>query len=158
MRKADDPYPGCGVRQTRRVRIAERPATSVLPTAPQLSASHDDRREVNWFTDVEDELRGYLELVPNWDSYGGGPVRVEIVDTAVEIARLMAVLGFSRPHVCPESSGGILLEWEHCGRALTVDLDGNDGFSFAYESPRTVELEGDMERFTGLLRTGVHPF
>lgn len=96
-------------------------------TAPRLSAPPEDRHEVHWFTDVVDEIRSYLELVPNWDSYGGGPVRIEIVDAAVEIAGLMAFLGFSRPHVCPESSGGVLLEWVHYDRALVVDLDGNEG-------------------------------
>ena len=146
------------VRLTRRIQLAEQPTTGALLTAPRPSAPPEHRHEVFWFTDVEDEIRGCLKLVPNWDSYGGGPARVEIVDAAVEIARLMAVLGFSRPHVCPESSGGVLLEWEHSDRALTVDLDGNEGFSFAYESPGTVELEGDMERFIGLLRAGVHPF
>ena len=156
------PWSSCltdsAVRHTRHIRIAELPATGALPAAPRLSAAHEDQRDARWFTEVETEMRGYSELVPNWDSYDGGPVRSEIVDAAVEIARLMAVLGFSRPHVCPESSGGVLLEWEHTDRALTVDLDGNEGFSFAYESPGAPELEGDMEHFVGLLRAGVQPF
>ena len=44
------------------------------------------------------------------------------------IARIMAECGFSRP----ASALRILLEWEESDRALTVDLDGNEGFSFAY--------------------------
>ena len=52
-------------------------------------------------TDVEGEMRSYLELVPDWDSYGGGPVRQEIVDWAALIAKIMAGIGFSRPDVSP---------------------------------------------------------
>ena len=44
-------------------------------------------------------MRSYLELFPDWDSYGGGPVRKEIVDWAVLIAEIMAAIGFSRPEV-----------------------------------------------------------
>ena len=102
-------------------------------------------------------MQRYLELAPNWDSYGGGPVRKEIVDMAILIVEIMARFGFSRPAVSPESSGGIFLEWEQSDRALSVDLDGNDGFSFAYESPGERELVGDIERFVSLL-AGVQPF
>lgn len=102
-------------------------------------------------------MRSYLELAPNWDSYGGGPVRKETVDMAVLVAEVMARLGFSRPAVSPESSGGIFLEWEQSARTLSVDLDGN-GFSFAYEVPGEHERVGDIEYFVSLLATGVQPF
>ena len=147
-----------GVLQNRRIRLAERPTTSGFLTAPRLSAPPEGLPDIHWLADVEDEMRSYLKLVPNWDSYGGGPVRKEIVDMAVLIAEIMARYGFSRPAVCPESSGGILLEWEQSDRALTVDLDGNEGFSFAYESPSGPELEGDIEHFVSLLSVGVQPF
>ena len=98
-----------------------------------------------------------MELGPNWDSHGGGPVRNEIVDYTVLIAEIMARIGFSRPGVSPESSGGVLLEWEQGGRALIVDLDGIGGFSFAYASREEVELEGDIEDFFRLLRAGLQP-
>ena len=99
-----------------------------------------------------------MELGPNWDSYGGGPARGEIVDCAVVIVEIMARIGFSRPDVSPESSGGILLEWEQDGRALIVDLDGIGGFSFAYDALGKVALEGDIEDFFGLLGAGLRPF
>ena len=49
------------------------------------------------------------------------------------------------------------MEWESADRALTVDLHGNDGFSFAYESPGEPELEGDFEDFVSLLNAGLPP-
>ena len=113
--------------------------------------------EVHWLIDVTDEMRSYLTLAPDWDSYGGGPAPKEIVDMALLVAEIMARCGFSRPMVCPESSGGVLLEWEHANRVLTVDLDGIEGFSFAYESPG-VESEGGVEDFVSLLRDGLQPF
>ena len=128
------------------------------PAAAQLSGARKEGRDVLWFVEVENEIQSYLELAPGWDSYNGQPVRGDIVDAAVAIANLMAAHGFSRPHVCPEPSGGVLLEWMHSDRTLTVDLDGNEGFSFAYEPPGTPEVQGDMEHFIGLIRAGLQPF
>ncbi len=144
--------------QTQRIRITEPPATSQFLTAPRLSMSPEPSPEFVWLADVRNEMRSYLELAPDWDSCGGGPVRKEIVDRAVLIAEIMARYGFSRPVVCPESSGGMLLEWEHSDRALTVDLNGNEGFSFAYETPGEPDLEGGIECFVSLLNVGVQPF
>ena len=142
----------------RRIQLSEQSAPVPFLTAPRTSIVGDRSDEVHWLVDVTGEMRSYLELAPNWDSYGSGPVRREIVDMAVLIAEIMARLGFSRPAVSPESSGGILLEWEQSDRALSVDLDGNDGFSFAYESPGERELVGDIEHFVSLFAAGVRPF
>lgn len=147
-----------GVHQIGWIRLAEPPSNSKFLTAPWLSTHPERMYEVHWLADVEDEMRGFLELVPNWDSYGGGPVRKEIVEMAILIAEIMASCGFSRPVVCPQSSGGILLEWEQPDRALTVDLDGNEGVSFAYESAEGHDLDGDIELFASFLSGGVHPF
>lgn len=144
--------------RARRIQLFEQPAPVPFLTAPRTSIVAAGSDEVHWLVDVTDEMRSYLELAPDWDSYGGGPVREEIVDMAVLIAEIMARFGFSRPAVSPESSGGIFLEWEQSDRALSVDLDGNDGFSFAYESPGERELVGDIEHFVSLLAAGVQPF
>ena len=123
-----------------------------LTEPPQLAS---------WFLDIRDKIRGYLELVPNWDSYGGGPISREVVDNAERFAEVMARSGFSRPNVCPESSGGILLEWLRRGQALTVDIaSDNEGLSFSYESAETPESEGDGRDFLELVRGGFlqHPF
>ena len=113
--------------------------------------------EVRWLADVADEMRSYLTLAPDWDSYGAGPVRKEVIDVAVVIAEMMARYGFSRPVVCPVPSGGVLLEWEHANRALTLAVDGNDEFSFAYESPGEPESEGDLRDLVSLLNAGLQP-
>lgn len=146
------------VRRTKRIWFAE-PAEPVLfLTAPRLSTSPVRSHEAHWLADVKDEMCSYLELGPNWDSYGGGPVSMRILDEALVVAELMAICGFSRPEVCPESSGGILLEWQQSERVLTVDLDGIEEFSFAYESPGEPESEGDFEDFVSLLNAGLQPF
>ena len=140
------------------ISVAESPEPSLFLTAPRVVTPLDGSYETHWLVDVEGEMRSYLNLAPNWDSYGAGPVPTEVVDMAVVIATIMAAYGFSRPVVCPESSGGVLLEWEESDRTLTVDLDGNEGFSFAYESPGRPELEGDIEHFVSFLNIGVLPF
>ena len=103
-------------------------------------------------------MRSYSELASNWDSYGGGPVSTRVVDEAMVVAELMAIWGFSRPDVCPESSGGVLLEWQQSDRVLTVDFDGIEEFSFSYESPGEPETEGNFEDFVSLLNAGLQPF
>lgn len=80
-----------------------------------------------------------------------------ILEVAVLVTKAMVGYGFTRPDVCPEPSGGILLEWQRSDRMLTLDFDGVEGFSFAYESPGQPESEGSFEDFVGLLNAGLHP-
>ncbi len=99
----------------------------------------------SWFLGIRDEIRGYLELAPNWDSYGGGPISNVVVGVAERFAELMAIIGFSRPNICPEPSGGILLEWQSLTQVLTVDIESDDihRIYFSYESAETPELDGE---------------
>ena len=126
-------------------------------TAPQSIRPAAPVQEDSWLADVEHRIRGFAELPDDRDSYGAGPVPKSVVEAAVAIAAIMSDIGFSRPDVGPQSSGGVLLEWHHAGRTLTVDIDiagglsPDRGFSFAYESPGEREIEGDLEDFTGLL-------
>ena len=143
--------------RARRIQLSEQSAPVPFLTAPRTSIPPARSDEDHWLVDVTDEMRSYLTLVPDWDSYGGGPVRKRIADAALRIAEVLARTGFSRPDICPQSSGGVLLEWQQTGRVLTVDLDGVEGFSFAYESPG-VESEGGIEDFVSLLRAGLQPF
>lgn len=129
-------------------------------TAPQSTQPVASVREDSWLTDVENQIRSFAELPHDWDSYGGGAVPRSIVEAAVAIAAIMAGMGFSRPEVCPESSGGVLLEWHHADKTLTVDIDFavESGFSFAYESAGERETEGDLAEFVTLLDTELQPF
>ena len=64
-------------------------------------------------------------------------------------AELMATKGFSRPDTCPDSAGGVLLEWQSPVQALSVEFDEIQGFSFSYESFEKPELddEGGLAEF-----------
>lgn len=110
-----------------RVRVARYPETGSLWTTSRPTRSEALPGEASWFADIEGKIRSYLDLAPDWDSYGGGPPSTDIVDAAVVVAQIMAEFGFSRPAVCPQSSGGILLEWQGSGRTLTVDLEAIGG-------------------------------
>lgn len=146
-----------GDRRTQRIRLLAAPEPVFFLTAPQLSASVTHAHEPYWLADVREEMQSYLGLRLDWDSYGGGPVRESIADAALTVAEVMARTGFSRPDICPQSSGGVLFEWQQPDRVLTVDLDGIEGFSFAYEASG-VESEGGIEDFVSLLRAGLQPF
>ncbi len=140
-----------------RISFTKQAASNFL-TAPRPLTSPAPSHDIEWLADIKEEMRSYSKLAPDWDSYGGEPVQEDIVETAVQVARIMAICGFSRPEVCPESSGGVLLEWQQSDRALTVDLDGIEGFSFSYESPGEPEWEGGFEDFVSLLKVGLQPF
>lgn len=150
------------VRQTLRVRVVRHPEPDFLWTTPTQSEAFP--RATSWFSDIEGEIRGYLDLAPDWDSYGGGPPSRDIVDAAVVIAQIMADFGFSRPTVCPQSSGGVMMEWQGSRRVLTVDIEAiwertvSDCFSFALASPGESEREGNLEDFFSLLNRGFQPF
>lgn len=141
------------------IQVTLQPESTWLLTAPRRLTFPAPTQESRWLTDIREKVRGYVDLAPNWDSYGGGPAQEIIVDVALKVAEVMATSGFSRPDVCPESSGGILFEWQQRDRALTVDLDGSEGFSFSfsYESPGEPEQEGGIEDFISLLRSGLQP-
>lgn len=140
-----------------RIVLSEQSARVPFLTAPRTSVFSARSDEARWLVDVTDEMRSYLTLAPGWDSYGAGPVSKETVEVAVVVVEMMARFGFTRPLVSPAPSGGVFLEWEDSGRALAVNLDGNDGISFVYESPGEPELEGDFRNLVRLLNTGLQP-
>ncbi len=148
----------------RHISVSRRPEPDAPLTAPQSTQPAVPVREDSWLADIEKQIRSFAELPHDWDSYGGGAVPRSIVEAAVDIAGVMSAVGFSRPEVCPESSGGVLLEWHDAGKTLTVDIDFavglsvERGFSFAYESPGEQETEGDLADFVTFLGAGVQPF
>lgn len=147
-----------------RVRVARHPEPGLLWTAHRASQWEASDGMASWLPDIECRIRSYLDLAPDWDSYGGGPPSRDIVDAAVVVAQVMADFGFSRPAVCPQSSGGVLMEWQGSGRTLTVDIEAIaeppmwEWFSFALASPGEPEQEGDFEDFADLLNAGFRPF
>ena len=153
------------VRRTSHVRVARQPERGLLWTTPRPTQSGAFRAEASWFADIESEIRGYLDLAPDWDSYGGGPPTRDVVDAAVAVAQIMAYLGFSRPTVCPQSSGGVMMEWQGSSCiVLTVDIEAigerpaSDWISFALASPGESEREGNFEDLVALLNAGLQPF
>lgn len=155
---------GSSVQRTWRVRIARYPEPGLLWTGHRPLRPGASQGQACWLPDIECGIRQYLDLAPDWDSYGGGSPSRDMVDAAVVVARIMAELGFSRPQVCPQSSGGVLMEWEGSGRTLTVDIEAtgdrpvSDWFSFALVSPGEPGREGDFKDFVELLNAGLRPF
>lgn len=120
------------------------PHTSrIFVKPPPINFLIDQPMPDRWIPEIREKMRGYLELPTNWDSYGGGPISNEVVAAAERFAELMAAIGFSRPKICPESSGGVLLEWQSPTQVLTVDFDETQVFSFSYESFEMPELDDE---------------
>ena len=79
----------------------------------------------------------------------GGAISRDVALVVERFAELMAAIGFSRPNICPEPSGGVILEWQNTAQVLTVDFDEIQGFSFSYESFEMPELDdgGGLDEF-----------
>ena len=76
-----------GTTQARRISVRKYPIT-YLVDQPQLQS---------WLPGIRDVLWGYLELPPNWDSYGGGAISRDVALVVERFAGLMAALVFRVP-------------------------------------------------------------
>jgi hypothetical protein len=78
------------------------------------------RRTNSWHQDIVDTLCRYLALPPNWDSYGGKPLRHDAGMFTLQV--LNSVLGPSipAPHIVPIPDGGVQVEWHQ--NQLDIEL------------------------------------
>lgn len=91
------------------------------------------------------KLDGFKDLKRNWDSYGGLPIRPEIIAAAHEFLDNMPTdLEFS--NVVPCGSGSVGFEWQRDGRELSLDIETPATMGYlTYDPTREVELAGRSE-------------
>jgi hypothetical protein len=81
-----------------------------------------------------EQLDAMLQLPPNWDGYGAGPIEPGIVDWAKDFVAyfeaLQSLQGIDRGiRVYPSRTGGVQIEWEDSRfeRELELNPDGSIG-------------------------------
>jgi hypothetical protein len=103
-----------------------------------------------WERDVVAALCQYLDLPPNWDSYGGMPLRYDTGMFALHVLSSIMNESIPVPSVVPISSGGAQFEWHQNGLDIELFIaapyeselfvhDRNSG-----EPPETTELKTDL--------------
>jgi hypothetical protein len=90
-------------------------------TASSTVVSLDARRgKPAWEREIVATLCRYLELPPNWDSYGGKPLRLDTGMFALQILSSIMSESIPMPSIVPISSGGVQFEWHQ--NCLDIEL------------------------------------
>ena len=87
-----------------------------------------------------ERLETFAALAPNWDSYGGKPLKPSAVPTIIALI----FEGHSRcavPEIHPLSGGGVSLAWHRGDRDLEVQVSADGTVDALLEDPATGDLE-----------------
>jgi hypothetical protein len=87
----------------------------------------------DWIVPILKKVCELGSLPPNWNSYGGQPIRPEIAEAAVTLLLNLLTPADPLPSVVPTTRGGILLEWHEGGIDLEVDIQSPLRFHVALE-------------------------
>lgn len=125
------------------------------PAAPSSATTVEPELPL-WAMEVADRLGQLLSLQSGWDSYSASPVQVSAVETALELALLLAEPSTPAPQAVPTVTGGVQLEWHCSGIDLEIEVHSRYKFGVYYENARTGEIcEADFMADLGQLRDWV---
>lgn len=97
-----------------------------LPTVEQasdagISAPGRDARNQQYQAAIT-ELRGFADLPKDWDTYGGSPADMKVIDFAVRLLEVLRDGEIDAPSVHPIGEGAYLV-WKHEDAALHFGID-----------------------------------
>lgn len=113
--------------------------SSATPPEPQLPIRVSDPRTRESLEAAVQRIQELQQLRPNWDSYGGLPIRREAIENALTILIAVLAKGVPLPAIVPTSSGGVQLEWHNV--ACDIELEVTETLTSVFFS-----LHGDHER------------
>jgi len=79
------------------------------------------------YPDVRGQLQPFLNLAPNWDSYGGRPIDPTIIDVAQYLLVSISESELELPSLVPTSLGGLSLEWHRPTVEFAIELEPEGG-------------------------------
>jgi hypothetical protein len=103
-----------------------------------LEAEEPTRRSFSdpeqlWLRIVLQEIKAVAALEENWDGYGAGPIRRDVLWYALRL--LQSVMeGDPAPQLTPMSHEGILLEWHRGGVLLEIEIEDAGEAYVTYEN------------------------
>jgi hypothetical protein len=75
-----------------------------------------------WFDGVDRKLMSFVNLEPNWNSYGARPVHESVARAASDLLRQLVRRTAPEPSVVPTSGGGVQFEWHTRNHDLEIEL------------------------------------
>jgi hypothetical protein len=93
--------------------------------------------EQPWLRSVLGEIGALVDLRGDWDGYGAGPIRTDVLWYALRL--LQSIMDdFPAPQLTPMSHEGILLEWVGDGVRFEIEIEdaGKAYVSYANEKSR----------------------
>ena len=119
--------------------------------ASSTVVSLDSRRGTPaWERELVATLCRYLDLPPNWDSYGGKPLRHDTGMFALQVLSSIMNESIPVPSIVPISSGGVQFEWHQNGLDIELFIAApyeSELFVHDHRSgdpPETIELKTDL--------------
>lgn len=142
---SDERKAGCSVPIDFQDVLINRSKTTLLLENPfqRKPASHDGR-----ILDMEKALYSFSQLPENWDSYGGSPISLIVIDEAKEILKSAIYLDLPEPWVAPGGDGSVGIQWEVDGADLYIDVVPREDTTYVL-TPK----EGSIGQSDGVLTT-----
>ena len=107
---------------TRSAREPEEPARTSLSDPEQA-----------WLRTVLQEIGHIADLEENWDGYGAGPIRRDVLWYTLRL--LQTVMDdYPAPQLTPMSHEGVLLEWFRDGARLEIEIENAGAACVSYEN------------------------
>jgi hypothetical protein len=101
------------------------------PEEPARTSLSDP--EQAWLRTVLQEIRHIADLEENWDGYGAGPIRTDVLWYALRL--LQSVMDdCPAPQLTPMSHEGVLLEWLRDGVRLEIEIENAGAAYISYEN------------------------
>lgn len=96
-------------------------------------------------TKLCDDIRGYANLPPNWDTYGAGPVPQNVIDFCVLfLNELDKSQGMLLPRALPTCAGAMLF-WGDQGHEMYGDIDDTGSFWVYREGSEQTDVLEDED-------------
>ena len=70
----------------------------------------------------DDRLEELLNLKPNWNGYGAGPVSPQTADRARSMWAALEGIGMTPPQLVPLDDGSLQMEWHEGGLDIEIQI------------------------------------
>jgi hypothetical protein len=111
-------------------------AKRTLPRLEDPGGTAFGDAEEDWLRTVLQEIGAIAALEEDWDGYGSGPIRTDVLWYALGL--LQTVMDdFPAPQLTPMSHEGILLEWHRDGVRLEIEIENAGEAYVSYENEET---------------------
>ena len=114
--------------------------------------------EQPWLRTVLQQIKSIAALTKDWDSYGAGPIRRDVLWYALRL--MQSVMDdHPAPQLTPMSHEGILLEWHRNSVHLEIEIENAGEAYVSYENGKTGtdDVVGGESRFYVSLRAPAGP-